>query len=373
MSEQNSDRYARVEEAVKAIREGEMVVVVDDEDRENEGDLILAAEKASPQQIAFMVRHTSGIVCAPMFRAHAERLSLDPMVPANDAPLQTAFTVSVDVKKGLTTGISAEERCNTLTALASPDAVAADFVRPGHVFPLIARRGGVLMRSGHTEAAVDLVRLAGLSPVGVIAELVNDDGTVMRGPQIASFAKEHDFKLVSIAELIRYRQTQEQLIEQTRTFKVSTPIGEARGFAFVTPFDKVEHFALVFGKPDFSQPVLTRFHTANIIDDVFSGGGSLSQVYEAFQASGGGVIIYLTEGAVGVPLTHQTDEDAEASDAPTKSEEARMQEWRDIGVGAQILRSLSVSRIRLLATRERHYVGLDGFGIEIVETVLLGS
>src|ERR1700716_3955565 len=200
------DPHLRVEAAVAAFARGEIVVVTDDDDRENEGDLFVAASLCTPEKMAFIIRHPSGIVCAPLSVDEAKRLHLDPMVAANDAPLGTAFTVSVDVRHGLTTGISAEQRTNTVRALANNNMGAADFVRPGHVFPLVAKEGGVLMRSGHTEAAVDLCKLAGLPPVGVICELVNKDGTVMRGPAVAAFAQQHGLKLISIADLIAYRQ-----------------------------------------------------------------------------------------------------------------------------------------------------------------------
>src|SRR3954451_9273671 len=203
-----------VTEVLEAFARGEIVVVTDDDDRENEGDLFVAASLCTPEKMAFVVRHTSGIVCAPLPAAEARRLRLDPMVASNDAPLGTAFTVSVDARHGLTTGISAEERTNTVRALANPNIGAADFVRPGHVFPLIAREGGVLMRSGHTEACVDLCRLAGLPPVGVICELVNDNGTVTRGPEVVDFAQQHGLKLVSVAEIIAYRQAREKLVER---------------------------------------------------------------------------------------------------------------------------------------------------------------
>src|ERR1700688_2582297 len=215
-----NDVRARVEAVVAAFAKGEIVVVVDDDDRENEGDLFVAASLCTPEKMAFIIRNTSGIVCAPLAPEEAKRLHLDPMVALNDAPLGTAFTVSVDVRHGLPTGISPEERSNTVRALANGHSGAADFVRPGHVFPLVAKEGGVLMRSGHTEACVDLCRLAGLAPVGVLAELMNDDGTVMRGPELAAFAELHRLERISIAELIAYRQTRDKLIERTGEFPV---------------------------------------------------------------------------------------------------------------------------------------------------------
>src|SRR5882757_5301187 len=211
-----------VESTAAAFARGEMVVVADDDDRENEGDLFVAASMCTPEKMAFIIRHTSGIVCAPLSVEEAKRLHLDPMVALNDAPLGTAFTVSVDVRHGLTTGISAEERTGTVRALANPNAGAADFVRPGHVFPLVAKEGGVLMRSGHTEACIDLCRLAGLPAVGVLSELMNDDGTVMRGPQVAAFAERHKLPRISIADLISYRQAREKLVRRVAEFPIKS-------------------------------------------------------------------------------------------------------------------------------------------------------
>src|ERR1700694_1952315 len=270
-----NDVRARVERAVAAFKRGELVVVTDDDDRENEGDLFVAAQLCSPEKMAFLVRHTSGIVCAPLPPEEAKRLHLDPMVAANDAPLATAFTVSVDARHGLTTGISAEERTNTVRALANPNMGAADFVRPGHVFPLVAREGGVLMRSGHTEACVDLCRLAGRAPVGVLAELVNDDGSVKRGSQVAAFAKHHKLAQVSIADIIAWRQAREKLVERVATFPVKSEIGELSGYAFVTPFDAVHHMAFVYGKIGDGKNILARLHRANVVSDVFGDGKSV--------------------------------------------------------------------------------------------------
>src|SRR6202166_3199253 len=231
-----NDVRARVEAVVAAFAKGEIVVVVDDDDRENEGDLFVAASMCTPEKMAFIIRNTSGIVCAPLSADEAKRLHLDPMVALNDAPLGTAFTVSVDVRHGLTTGISAEERTNTVRALANPNSGAADFVRPGHVFPLVAREGGVLMRSGHTEACIDLCRLAGMAPVGVLSELMNDDGTVMRGAEVAQFADKQGLKRITIADLIAYRQAREKLVERVSEFTYATEIGALKGYAYVTPF-----------------------------------------------------------------------------------------------------------------------------------------
>ena len=359
-----------VDEAIAAVAAGEMVVVVDDDDRENEGDLIMAAARATPERIAFMIRHTSGILCAPLPVEEARRLRLDPMVTANDAPLGTAFTVSVDYRYGLTTGISAEERCNTVRALANGNVAAADFVRPGHVFPLIARNGGVLMRSGHTEAAVDLARLAGLPPTGVLAELVNDDGTVKHGPEVAGFAAEHGLKLISVADLIAYRQSRERLVQRTAEFPVTTPVGEARGLVYATPFEPLQHLALVFGAIGDGEGVPTRLHRENVLDDVFGGQKLLARIFARFEDEGRGVLVYLREGATGVPVAGLRQQDA-GSPEDTESAAARAELWREVGLGAQILRDLGVSSIRLLATRSRQYVGLAGFGITIEATDVL--
>jgi 3,4-dihydroxy 2-butanone 4-phosphate synthase / GTP cyclohydrolase II len=368
-----------VETAIAEIAAGRVVVVVDDADRENEGDLIMGAAKAETAAVAFMIRHTSGILCTPVPPEVARRLRLDPMVALNDAPMGTAFTVSVDYRFGLTTGISATERGNTVRALANDNAGADDFVRPGHIFPLIGRAGGVLVRSGHTEAAIDLARLAGLPPVGLLAELVNDDGTVKRLPELVEFAAEHGLKMTSVADLIAYRQRREQLIERIGEHEVMTEVGPARAVAYATPFDAVHHLALVFGEIGGGVEVLVRIHREQVISDVFARrqsppGHLITKALQRLAAHGGGVLIYLREGTAGVPAGgpgEPAEPGAEATDATTET--VRTRQWRDVGIGAQILRDLGVSSIRLLATRHRHYVGLAGFGIDIAATELIDA
>lgn len=354
----------RVAEAVRAFEQGEIVVVTDDDDRENEADLILAAVHATPDKIALVVRHTTGIVCAPLTREVARRLHLDPMVADNDSPHTTAFTVSVDFRHGTTTGISAEERSTTIRALANPNAGAADFVRPGHIFPLIAREGGVLMRSGHTEAAIDLCRMAGLPPVGVLAELVNDDGTVMHGPQVIAFAEKHGLRIVSVAELIASRQRSEKLVERVSDSQIETAAGPARAIAYRTEWDASEHLAIVFGEIGDGRGVPVRLHREAVLDDVFAANSRLDRVIESFGRAGHGVVVYLREGSVGVAGEDARPRDALAGEGHASAAD-RERDWRVIGLGAQILRDLGVSSIRLLASRERHYVGLEGFGIAI--------
>jgi 3,4-dihydroxy 2-butanone 4-phosphate synthase/GTP cyclohydrolase II len=361
----------RVADAVRAFGEGEIVVVTDDDDRENEADLIVAAVHATPEKIALVIRHTSGIVCAPLTRDIARRLHLDPMVAINDSPHTTAFTVSVDFRHGVTTGISAEERATTIRALANPNAGAADFVRPGHIFPLIAREGGVLMRSGHTEAAIDLCRLAGLPPVGVLAELVNDDGTVMRGPEVRAFAENHGLRIVSVAELIASRQRTEKLVQRVGDSRVETSAGPARAIAYRTEWDSTQHLAVVFGDIGDGRGVPVRLHREAVIEDVFSGASRLDRVIDRFGASGRGVVVYLREGSVGVAGAGSRPRDALGGEETHATAGDRERDWRVIGLGAQILRDLGVTSIRLLASRERHYVGLDGFGIVIEGTDII--
>jgi len=360
-----SDANSKVETAIKAFARGEIVVVTDDDDRENEGDLFVAASLCTPEKMAFIIRNTSGIVCAPLGAELARRLHLDPMVAENDAPLGTAFTVSVDVRHGLTTGISAEERCNTVRALANGNSGAADFVRPGHVFPLVARQGGVLMRSGHTEACIDLCRLAGLPPVGVLSELMKDDGTVMRGADVTAFAQRHQLAQVSIADLIGYRQTRDKLVERVAEFHVASAIGALNGYAYVTPFDRVHHMAFVYGAIGDGKNVPARLHRADVIGDVFGGAKPIHAALARFKAAGRGVIVYLRDGTAGVPVAEIPQ------DGATDTEAARSRQWREVGLGAQILKDIGISSIRLLSSSKRTYVGLSGFGIEIVDTETL--
>src|SRR6266480_3981326 len=277
-----------IQDVLQAFASGELVVVTDDEDREGEGDLIVAASLCTPEKMAFMIRHTSGIVCAPITTEDARRLRLDPMVAHNESSHTTAFTVSIDYKPDGGTGISADERASCCRALANPNVGASDFARPGHVFPLIARDGGVLLRSGHTEAAVDLCKLSGLPPVGVISELMNDDGTVMKGEQVARFAVAHKLKHVTIADMIAYRQAREKLIERVATFTTESPIGPLQGYAYRSPFDEIAHVAFVYNGVGDGKNVLTRFHKPNIVKDIFTGPKRIQTVLEHFKIAGSG-------------------------------------------------------------------------------------
>ncbi len=358
-----------ISDAIAAIADGEFVVVVDDTDRENEGDLIMAASKATPERMGFMVRHTSGIICVPMEADRAEHLNLAPMVANNLDPLRTAFTVSVDYKPGMTTGISGQERANTANALANDNVVGQDFIRPGHMFPLTAREGGVLTRSGHTEAATDLARLAGLPGVGVLAEIMNDDGTVKRLPELLAFAREHGLRIVSIEDLIRHRTQAEQVVTRVGSRMVTVAGQSATAYAFSTPFDPLQHVAVVVGDPAASGPMPCRIHREQPVTDLLSRAGSGEDWFEAatkvIAEEGRGVVVFLRN-----PVADDIFEAEETAEPFTDGErhgsaKARMADWREVGVGAQILRDLGIRTIRLVTSSQRRFVGLAGFGIEI--------
>lgn len=354
-----------ITEALEAFAKGEILVVTDDMDRENEGDLIMAASLCTPEKMAFIIRHTSGIVCAPLSQQVARHMHLEPMVSNNDAPLGTAFTVTVDVKYGLTTGISATQRCNTVQALANHNMNASDFVRPGHVFPLISKEGGVLMRSGHTEAAIDLCTLSGLQPVGVLSELVNDDGTVMQGKQLTAFAAAHKLKLISVAELIAYRQEREKLVERIASFPVETEWGSFTGYAYRTKYEEVQHIAVLCGPVGDGKDMPVRLHRAHITEDIFGGGQDIRSAMARFAKEGRGILVYLRDGSAGVPVNRLHEENSHSEH--TESELKRENQWREVGLGAQILKDLGVkSIINLSSSPAQSFIGLSGFGIELL-------
>ena len=360
-----------VEEIIEDLRNGRMIILVDAEDRENEGDLVIPAQMATPDAINFMAKHGRGLICLSLTAQRAQQLRLEYMARQNQARNRTAFTVSIEAREGIATGISAHDRARTIATAIDPTKDFNDVVSPGHVFPLIAREGGVLMRSGHTEAAIDLCRLAGLPPVGVLAELVNDDGTVMRGPDIAVFAQKHGLKQVSVAELIAHRQRSEKLVTRVAEFPIATMAGPAHAVAYRTAFDPVEHLAVVFGEIDDGHGVPVRLHREAIIEDVFAAKSKLDRVMTRFSA-GRGVIVYLREGAVGVAGAGGRTRDVQLSpDEAQGTAAARQREWREVGLGAQILKDLGINSIRLVATRARRYIGVAGFGIAIEATDIL--
>ncbi|UNF48988.1 3,4-dihydroxy-2-butanone-4-phosphate synthase [Bartonella krasnovii] len=354
--------------ALKAFERGEIVVVTDDNDRENEGDLTVAATHCTEEKMAFILRHTTGIVCAPMPKEEAQRFNLAPMVRDNNSAHGTQFTVTIDFKHGITTGISAHDRTLAVRNLANSNASADDFVRPGHVFPLIAHEGGVLMRSGHTEAAVDLCKLVGLAPVGVIGELVNDDGSVKHGDQIIKFAQEHRLHIITVADLIAYRQRKEILIKHVGEMPIETPVGPAIIQSYQLPWEAVQHIAIIFGDIREGEGIPVYLHHENIINDVFCQSSDIMvMIQRMMEKEKRGVFVYLREGSV---IQSTIGIQNMARDSLERHVQAieREEEWRKIGLGSQILKYLGIGSVIVYASKEHHYVDLEGFGIRISRT-----
>jgi 3,4-dihydroxy 2-butanone 4-phosphate synthase/GTP cyclohydrolase II len=368
--------------AIDAVARGEIVLVVDDEERENEGDLIMAAEAVTPEKIAFILRHTSGVVCAALTRDRLDALDLPLMVADNREGQGTAFTVTVDLAEGVSTGISAADRAATISALADPARVARDFVRPGHVFPLRSREGGILKRAGHTEAAVDLARLAGLQPAGVLCEVVSEDRAGMaRGPELRRLAARHGMPMVSIAALVRHRLRSEQLVRQTAEARVPTRYGDFTCRAWESLIDGSEHLAFVRGDVRGDEPVLVRVHSECLTGDVFGSqrcdcGAQLDDALRAIAAEGRGVVVYLRghEGR-GVGISHKLMaynlQDAGRDTVDANIDLGLPVDTREYGLGAQILVDLGVRRMRLMTNNPAKFRGLSGYGLEITGRVAL--
>jgi 3,4-dihydroxy 2-butanone 4-phosphate synthase/GTP cyclohydrolase II len=369
----------RVEKAIEAMARGELVVVADDEDRENEGDLIIAADAVTAEKLAFMVNHTSGLICVGITNERADELQLPLMVAHNTEAMGTAFTVSVDKRAGTTTGISAEDRAATLAAIADPSAPAAAFARPGHIFPLRARPGGVLARPGHTEASVDLARLAGRVPAGALCEIVKPDGSMARGDELVEFARVHDLAYVTIADLVAHRRRYEPLIERVGTARIPTEHGTFAAIAYRSLLDGVEHIAFVMGDIDPHESMLVRVHSECLTGDVLGSlrcdcGPQLDAALQRVAAEGRGVIVYLRgqEGR-GIGLGHKLRayglQDAGADTIEANLALGLPVDSRDYGVGAQILTDLGVTSMRLMTNNPAKYTGLASYGLQITERV----
>jgi len=369
----------RVEEAIYELMRGKVIIVVDDEDRENEGDFVALAEKATPEVINFMITQGRGLVCLPITAERAEELELAPMVTQNTDYHGTAFTVSID-HKDTTTGISAYERSLTVRGIMDPKAKPSDFRRPGHMFPLIAKKGGVLRRAGHTEAAVDLARMCGSYPAGVICEVIKEDGTMARLPDLVEIARKHDLKLISVKELIHYRNEKEKLVNREVEVRMPTDYGEFRAVAYTNEVDTKEHVALVKGDINGNEPVLVRVHSECLTGDVFHShrcdcGPQFEAALRQIEQEGRGVLLYMRQEGRGIGLVNKLkayklqEEGFDTVDANLKL--GFPADLRDYGIGAQILKDLGVRQIRLLTNNPRKIKGLEGYGLEVVERVPL--
>ncbi len=373
-------RFDSIEEGIKAISRGEMVICVDDEDRENEGDLICAAEKITPEQVNFMAVHARGLICMPISAERAAQLMLPPMVSENYSKNGTNFTISIEAAHGVTTGISARERSHTIRTAMAPDATPHDLSRPGHVFPLIAHQGGVLKRAGHTEAVVDLARLAGLQPGGVVCEIMNEDGTMARYPQLREFADRHEMLLITIADLIQYRKHMETLVVQKAEAALPTEFGTFRVIGFQSLLDDSDYVALVKGEWEQDEPVLVRVHSECLTGDVFGSyrcdcGPQLHSAMMTVEREGKGVILYLPQEGRGIGLlnklrAYKLQEDG-VDTVEANHKLGFKEDLRDYGMGAQMLYMLGVRNMRLMTNNPRKIVGVQGHGLQVVERVPL--
>ncbi|MFL6253991.1 MAG: 3,4-dihydroxy-2-butanone-4-phosphate synthase [Pyrinomonadaceae bacterium] len=374
--------FASIEEAAADMRDGRMIIIVDDEDRENEGDLVCAAELVTPEAVNFMATHARGLVCMPLTEERCDELHLTMQVADNTSFLGTAFTVSIEARRGVTTGISASDRATTILTAVDPKTRPQDLARPGHIFPLRAKKGGVLVRPGQTEASVDLARIAGLTPAAAICEIMNEDGTMARLPQLEEFAARHGLKIITVADLVRYRMRKEILVRRAVETDLPTVYGTFRAIAFENVLSEEVHLAMVMGEVRTDDPVLVRVHTENVTCDMFGSlvddtGFQLHAALERIAAEGRGVVLYLRQRQNNLDLVHQLRTYQMMSERGLSKEEASLQTGygsdRDYGVGAQILHELGLRRILLLTNHPPRVSALEGFELEIVGNVPLGS
>jgi len=369
---------ATIPEAIEDIKAGKFVIVVDDEDRENEGDLVMAAEKVTPEAVNFMAKHGRGLICAPLTGQRLDELKIPMMVSNNTSKFTTGFSVSVEAREGTTTGISAADRARTVQVLIDPRTKPEDLLMPGHMFPLRAKEGGVLVRAGQTEAAIDLARLAGLYPAGVLCEIMNEDGTMARLPQLEVTARKFDLKIVSVADLIAYRRRHEKLVHRVAEARLPTKYGEFTAIAYKSDVDPDEHLALVMGDVTNSGPVLVRAHSECLTGDVFGSmrcdcGEQLDKAMEAIAEEGRGVVIYMRQEGRGIGF-HNKIKAYALQDKGMDTVEANISlgfkaDQRDYGIGAQIMADLGLHKIRLLTNNPKKRIGLESYGLEVVETV----